>query len=128
MPGNNFILAGLLYANGFIVMTRRTFAELYCEKHGIPMERYGRSVFNRTLYAHARLLAWLINLVHREYFAPDRDFVEDVGRLRAYHDFIGSGLDFSHHPENRGFLRSVLRVRHASSRRTRWPRRSTAPS
>lgn len=92
-------------------MIRRTFAELYCERKGISIDDYSKEVLWAGLYLHARPLAVLINLVHRDYFAPDRDFVEDVGRLRHYHDFIGSGLDFSHHPENRGFLRSVLKVR-----------------
>jgi len=93
------------------MMLRRTFAELYCEKHGISIDDYARSVLRKTLYLQARPLAPLINLVHSDYFAPDRDFVEDVGRLRHYHDFIGCGLDFSHHPENRGFMRNVLRLR-----------------
>lgn len=92
-------------------MMRRTFAELYCEQHGLSIDAYARTVLRKTLYWHARPLAPLINFVSSEYFAPDRDFVEDVGRLRHYHEFIGCGLDFSHHPENRGFLRSVLRLR-----------------
>ena len=92
-------------------MIRRTFAELYCEERGLSIDDYPKAVLKAGLYLHARPLAVLINLVHRDYFSPDRDFIEDVGRLRHYHDFIGCGLDFSHHPENRGFLRSALRIR-----------------
>lgn len=92
-------------------MIRRTFAELYCEMHGLSIDDYARVILRRGLYLHARPLAPLLNLFSSEYFAADRDFVEDVGRLRHYHEFIGCGLDFSHHPENRGFMRSVLRLR-----------------
>ncbi len=103
-------------------MKPRSFFELYCEQQSIPAADYARRVFSRALYPHARPLAGVISLFNSDYFAADHDFVEDVGRLTSYHDFLGSGMDYSHHPGNRGFFRQVLRLRISTDRMRRMVR------
>ncbi|MCW5549066.1 MAG: hypothetical protein KIT44_08890 [Opitutaceae bacterium] len=103
-------------------MRPRTFSELYCEQQGIAPAEFSRHAFRRALYPHARLLAGAISLLDSDYFSADRDFVEDVGRLTRYHDFVSSGMDYSHHPANRGFMRQLLLVRVSTERMRRMVR------
>jgi hypothetical protein len=105
-------------------MTDKTFAELYCEKHGIDPEKYERVVLVRSLYPHARLLEPLLRLIWAEHFVADLDFVRGVGRLRRFREFFYEAEEFAHHPANRGFWRLNANVR-VSSRALRRMVRAT---
>ncbi len=105
-------------------MTEKTFAELYCEKHGLRAENYEHAVMNRSLYFHARLLAPLVSFLWPQHFAADLDFVRSVARLRRYREFFFESEEFAHHPANRGFWRLTAHVR-ISSRKLRRIVRST---
>ncbi len=105
-------------------MTEKTFAELYCEKHGLRVEKYERMVLHRALYPHARLLAPLVEFLWPQHFAADLDFVRSVARLKRYREFFFESEEFAHHPANRGFWRLTAHVR-ISSRRLRRLVRST---
>jgi hypothetical protein len=100
----------------------RTFSDLYCEQQGIAATEFARHAFKRALYPHARILAGALNLLNSDYFSADRDFIDDVGRLTRYHDFVSSGMDYSHHPANRGFMRRVLLLRVSTERMRRLVR------
>jgi hypothetical protein len=108
-------------------MTEKTFAELYCEQHGVEKADYDRVVLNQSLYPHARLLAPLIRFFWSDYFAADLDFVRSVGRLRRFREFFYEAEEFAHHPANRGFWRLTANVR-VSSRALRRMVRSTLHS
>lgn len=92
-------------------MKQGAFAGLYCEKHGIHPSAFTQHVFRRTLYPHARLIAWFIQRVSDDYFMPDLDFVHDVGQITKYREFTAAGMEYGYHPLNRGFLRRVLKIR-----------------
>jgi hypothetical protein len=105
-------------------MTEKTFAELYCEKHGLKPEAYASVVLKRCLYPHASLVAPLIRAFWPEHFAADLDFVQSVGRLRRFREFYYEAEEFAHHPANRGFWRRTANVR-VSSRALRRMVRAT---
>jgi hypothetical protein len=97
-------------------MEQKTFAELYCERHGVPRPRYNAVVFRQALFPHARLLLVVVRSLSRLHFLADHEFVEDVGHIKGVGDFSYPLGSFIEHPANRGFLRRVLRLR-VSARR-----------
>jgi hypothetical protein len=95
-------------------MTEKTFSELFCERRGLPAERYAPEVLACCLYPHARKLAKALLSVWPDFFVADLDFVRAVGRLRRFRDFSSEAEEFAHHPANRGFWRRYGRVRVSS--------------
>ena len=108
----------------FTPMTEKTFAELFCEKHGLSAEKYERVLLRRALYPHARLLAPIVAFLWPQHFVSDLDFVRSVARLRRYREFFFESEEFAHHPANRGFWRSAAHIR-ISSRKLRRIVRAT---
>lgn len=105
-------------------MTEKTFAELYCERHGLKPDQYESVVMRRALYPHARLLAPFLRLLWPEHFVADLDFVRSVARLRRFREFFYEAEEFAHHPANRGFARLTVNLR-ISSRTLRHMVRAT---
>jgi hypothetical protein len=97
-------------------MQPKTFADLYCERHGVPRPRYNAVVFRKALFPHARLLLVVVRSLSRLHFLADHEFVEDVGHIKGIADFSYPLGSYIEHPANRGFLRRVLRLR-VSARR-----------
>ncbi len=93
----------------------KTIRELYCERHGIAIDRFERELLGRSLHRRAKPFYWMLRL-NREYAAPDLDFVRTVGDLRNWRDFQNEVADFRDHPRNRTFLRAMLRQRISSRR------------
>ena len=93
----------------------KTFRELYCSQHHIPLDRFERDLVRRSLHRHALPIYWLLGL-NRDYTSPDFDFVRGVGELRNRREFRNEAAEFHYHPHNRGLLRSVLKLRVSSSR------------
>lgn len=108
-------------------MTEKTFAQLYCEKHGLKPEDYEAEVLHRALYPHARLLAPLARLLGDEYFAADIDFVRSVAHLRRFREFFYEAEEFAHHPANRGFWRLTANLRISSRALRRMVRATLHP-
>lgn len=111
-------------SSSFTPMTEKTFAELYCEKHGLIPEDYEKVVLRRALYPHARLLAPFLRMIWPDHFAADLDFVRSVARLRRFREYFNEAEEFAHHPANRGFSRLTVNLR-ISSRTLRRMVRST---
>ena len=88
----------------------RTFEERFCALHGVSPEKYRDTVLRLTLYPAARWLRPLLAL-KPGYFAPDRAFVLGVGRMSRFSEFDAEVRDYLVDPENRGFLRRVLKLR-----------------
>lgn len=105
-------------------MHERTFAEIYCEQRGVLPENYAKTVTRETLYSHARVLASLIELVRPRHFSADIEFAHGVGQIRRYRDYGTEAEGYAHHPENRGYLRALFKVR-ISSRKMRRLVRTT---
>lgn len=93
----------------------KTFRELYCEHHGVACESFERVLLWRCLHWQARPFYWLL-WVNRDYYAADLEFIRGVGGLRSRRDYRNEAAEFHSHPGNRGFLRTVLRMRVSSKR------------
>jgi hypothetical protein len=94
----------------------RTFAELYCRRHGIELERYLPVVLHRTLPPLARPWISLIEWLRPEHLAGDYLFIIDVGRSRSYADYEEAVREFHRHGSNRGLWRGLLRLRVSAQR------------
>jgi len=94
-----------------------TFAEKFCARHGVTPEKYEEVVLKRSLYPAARLLLPVL-VLKANYLAADREFIRGVGRLTRSSGFDSEALDYLDHPNNRGFLRRVFKLR-VSGRRLR---------
>jgi hypothetical protein len=109
-------------------MKPRTFAEIYGEREGLSPAALRETLLQRTLYPHARLIAWL-GLRHLPgLFLADREFIEDVCCLRNLQDFSLVLGGFVEHPSNRNFLRRRLRIRISARRMLRIVRAVLTPA
>jgi len=93
----------------------KTFRELYCERRGIPADKFERDLVRRSLHWQARPVYWLLGL-NREYTSPDYEFIRGVGDLRRWKEYRDEAVEYHYHPHNRGVLRSVLRLRVSAQR------------
>ena len=92
------------------------FLHNYCRAQHCAPADYQRRVLNACLYPAARVLAPFINLIAKDFFAPDRALVDAVAhcttmaaiREEMHHYFIN--------PENAGFLRSKAKLRLSTKR------------
>ena len=87
------------------------FAELFCRQHQLPPQRYQEAMLRSCLSRRAGILRPLLTLLSRRYFAPDYELILRVGLLMSPDALSDEIDDFLRHPANRGFLRSVLRLR-----------------
>lgn len=93
----------------------KTFRELYCERRGIPADRFEHELVHRSLHWQARPFYWLLGL-NRAYTSADYEFVRCVGDLRRWQEYRNEAIEYHYHPHNRGFLRTVLRLRVSAQR------------
>lgn len=87
-----------------------TLAVRYCQLHQIRPEYFTRHLLLRSLYPRAR---WLHLILERipNYFVPDRELIEAVGRLEDVADFGAEVAEFHYHPANLGRLRRDWHLR-----------------
>jgi hypothetical protein len=98
-----------------VQMIKGTFSERYCAMHGLAKWEFIESALVRSLYPQARLLRPLLRL-KPGYFKADREFVSCVGRIKRMRDFDMEAFAYANDPDNRGFLRRVLRLRVSAGR------------
>ncbi len=89
----------------------KTFAQLYCEQHNLPLADFERDVVGRTLHPQARVLHRLLHMMPGDYFCADLELARNVGQLTRPEDFAWEVSDFHAHPSNRQMLRRRLKVR-----------------
>jgi hypothetical protein len=94
----------------------KTFRELYCERHGLPAERFEDALTALAWYPHTRLVRWLMQVAHPKYLEPDREFVRAVGDLRTRRLFSNEAANFHHERANHWFIRRVLKARVSAER------------
>ena len=92
------------------------FAQKFCVHYGVGPADYCRAALEHALYPHARLLCPVITFFNSEFFAPDRDFVNNVGLLTRRRDFSIEADEFHYQRANRDFLRRWLRLRASATR------------
>lgn len=91
----------------------KNFRELYCERHGIADAKYESTLVWRCLHWQARPFFWLRSLNH-DYYSADFEFIRGVGELRSRREFRNETAEFHYHPNNRGLLRTLFRLRVSS--------------
>ena len=91
--------------------TGRSFADSVCEQLGLHPNQYEEAVFQRCLYRKARFLRPLLQRCNRNFFAPDRDFIRRIGKIRQREELTRELDDFFYHPKNAGWLRNGFRLR-----------------
>jgi hypothetical protein len=92
-----------------------SFAERYCNAHGLGCKEFTESVLLRSLYPQARILRPVLRLLPG-YFKPDRDFIASVGELRSMRDYDREVFAYVNDPGNLGFLRRALKLRVSAAR------------
>lgn len=93
-----------------------TFREIYCEKHQCSPEQFGRRIFWRCLYPHARPLAPLFLLLNYEYFAADRALISCVADAVTMKRVRDEVRDYFWDSNNRGWLRRTVNIRLSGQR------------
>ncbi|MSU46508.1 MAG: hypothetical protein EXS42_05160 [Lacunisphaera sp.] len=91
----------------------KNFREVHCERHGIADAQYERTLVWRCLHWQAKPFFWLRSL-NQDYYSADFEFIRVVGELRSRREFRNEAAEFHYHPNNRGFLRTMLRMRVSS--------------
>lgn len=92
------------------------FADHYCALHSIRQDEFNLHLLKQALYPHARLVRPFLEFMRPNYFAADNDFVCDVALLTRYNELYDSCIEFVHHPENRGLMRRMFRIRISTDR------------
>jgi hypothetical protein len=95
------------------------FIEKFCACSGLRRGDYHDVMFDRTCRPHARLLRPLLERLNPYFFAPDYDFIVDLGRTLKREDFIQVAHRFETHPLNRRFFRRLLGCRLSTKRSER---------
>jgi hypothetical protein len=78
---------------------------------GLHPNQYENAVFQRCLYRKARLLRPLLQFYNRNFFAPDRDFIRRVGKIRRREELLRELDEFYYHPKNGRWLRRRFNLR-----------------
>jgi hypothetical protein len=108
-------------------MHEKTFAALYCERHGLAPHEYTEAVLNETLYPLARVLKRMFPRIAARRLTTDVEFVNSVGLLRRFRDYTMESEEFAHNPDNRGFWRVTVNLRVSTRRMRRLVRRTLHP-
>ena len=87
------------------------FATRFCRQNQIPLASYRAVLLRRSLYPTARWLRPLLRLLNRDHFSADLELIDNLGSLTRGADFLVEAHEFNHHPANRSYLRSSLRLR-----------------
>ena len=88
-----------------------TFAQSYCQRHGLADDQFAQAVLRRALYPQARLILPLIESLAPAYFAADLELIADLGRMRSTRHFRDVSADYRRILARSGFARRSLRVR-----------------
>ncbi len=75
-------------------MTPKTLKKLFCERFNYRESRYETRALKRCLYPHARILAPIIWLVNKGFFAEDLKFIHGLGESTDLDEVRVELLDF----------------------------------
>ena len=85
-----------------------TFATHYCRSRGVATADFADTLLQEALYPHARLVRFLLP---DRFFAADRIFAANIGRIHRRREFNNVMLDFTESYENHMWLRDTLHLR-----------------
>jgi hypothetical protein len=87
-----------------------TFAQLFCRKHAISPDQFETILIEQALNPRARALRRLLQLMPRDYFAPDFALIQRIGLITRPTELDPVVSEFHEHPSSRRALRRKLRV------------------
>lgn len=96
--------------------SNRTYADRYCSYHSIPVDQFVDHLLGRTLHAPLRWVWFAVKPFAGRRFEVDYACLAAIGqftRRREMHDEL---VEFSYHPRNRTFWRSVAGQRISTQR------------
>lgn len=93
-----------------------TVSKEFCQRQGIPPERFETTAFRRALYPHARLLRGVVSFFQSDFFTIDRELVRAAGGAASSREFRLDEQEFHSHPENSNVLRRYLLLRISTRR------------
>jgi hypothetical protein len=101
-----------------VTTQEKTFIECFCEKNGIPRDRFASVIFSKALYPHAHIPRWLIGLVWRGYFSSDYELIQRISRMKRLKDCMEEAEHYGERHANGHWIRRTLKIR-VSTRRLR---------
>jgi hypothetical protein len=93
-----------------------TFSKIYCQRHRCDRARFVTRVFRQSLYPHARLIAPVILLLHRDFFSADRALILGVADATTMQRIREEVRDYYSDSSNRGWLRHAVCIRVSGQR------------
>jgi hypothetical protein len=90
---------------------KKTLAELFCARHGVPTENFEQAVLTRCLYPQARMFRNLLVLIDEDFFAPDLELIRATGQLNRSSGFAAEVAEYNYHAGNSGRLRREWKLR-----------------
>ena len=90
----------------------KNFKILFCERFGYPISKYQAAAFKKCLYGRAKLIAPLIRILDRNFFAQDLKFIQILGESRHAEEARSDLLDFQDaNLAGKPYLRRRLKLR-----------------
>ncbi len=90
---------------------KKTLAELFYTRHGVPTENFEQAVLTRCLYPQARMFRNLLVLIDEDFFAPDLELIRATGQLNRSSGFAAEVAEYNYHAGNSGRLRREWKLR-----------------
>lgn len=105
-----------------------TFAEIYAVALKCPLSESGQRIFRQCLHRHAAVLAPILSVMSPDFFAPDHELIEQVGKSRTLTEIDFAIRNFFDDERNSHWLRKTGRVRVSTQRLRRVARRCLRPT
>lgn len=88
------------------------FKTLFCKLHNCPIEEYESTLLWKTMFRHALIPAFFLNLLDKEYFHIDISEIRLLGTIRSPEHF-NRELDLFHgrNVRDKKLLRRLLKIR-----------------
>lgn len=119
MQQHGLLLSEAVAVLNDLPMMEPTFAERFCQSHGIEENRFESTVFRLILYRRTWLFVPILRFIDPNYFEADFEFIRNVGALRELKKFRNLAWDYTDHPMNHWWPRRLLRLRVSSHRMLR---------
>lgn len=101
---------------------RLTLAEWYALQTRCSPVAFRFRLFWQTLYPQAKFVAPFLGGIRSKYFAPERELLDAVGRVKTQRQLAEEIRDYFSHPWNVGWWRKVARIRISTHRLRRVTR------
>jgi hypothetical protein len=103
------------------------FKDLFCTYTHSPLEKFELTLFKKSLYPHARLIAPILLRLKRQWFAEDLDVIRELATVDCPEVFqMEVARFYGRNVRDRSFLRKRLLIRLSGKRLLKWKTRCFA--